>query len=216
MRLRLVSLVTFLSSRFQTAKDPRAARSLDDDARAKTISVANTLALGLERAHKNQPHGGAERELNVPRLARFSTKGCSKASACEAPGPLLPTSLARNPVRRPARARRALTTCSRPLLRRRRRARETSLQKKNADPRRAPARRPARPSYTSKSAERRDRPSKSAARRAPGGHFCGLRARRTTNGPELRGAEARSTEARSADAIATPSADALPAATPIL
>ena len=153
--------------------------------------------------------------MNVPRLARFSTKGCSKASArCEAPGPLLPTALARNPVRRPARARRALTTCSRPLLRRRRRARETSLHKKNADPRRAPARRPARPSYTSKSAERRDRPGAGAARRAPGGHFCGLRARRTTNGPELRGADARSTEARSADAIATPSADALPPTTP--
>ena len=153
--------------------------------------------------------------MNVPRLARFSTKGCSKASArCEAPGPLLPTALARNPVRRPARARRALTTCSRPLLRRRRRARETSLQKKNADPRRAPARRPARPSYTSKSAERRDRPGAGAARRAPGRDLRGQRARRTTNGPELRGTEARSTEARSADAIATPSADALPPTTP--
>ena len=112
-------------------------------------------------------------------------------------------------MRRPARARRALTTCSRPLLRRRAaRAKRAYKKKCRSASRSRPASSPAR---SSKCGRRAARSSRSGRRPAcPRGHFRGQRARRTTNGPELRGADARSTEARSADAIATPSADALP------
>ena len=152
--------------------------------------------------------------MNVPRLARFRPKAAVKLrpaarrqDRCSLP-PLLGTPCGGPPARGAPSPLAPGGGCGGGA------ARAKPAYRKHADPRRAPARRPARPGHPGAGAERRDRPSQGAARRAPGGHFRGQRARRTTNGPELRGAEARSTEARSADAIATPSADALPPTTP--
>ena len=91
---------------------------------------------------------------------------------------------------RRARARGALTTSKG----RSRGGGTARARLENADPRRAPARRPARASDPSQSAERRDRPSKSAARRAPGRDLRGQRARRAPDGPELRGPQTSSTK----------------------